>query len=298
MTVGSKFGKDFYSLHHHFLNMNPLSKTLTILLSILLLTCLMTLLIDPCVAPVTVPNNPSVGPEVSAEIHNNPWVMEPGYYTDPYTGEKHQITPGYSMSRGSITLTIKNRPFTPYTDEEGNYINTYYTIWWKFPWAEWNDEYVKVCSRSVYQSDSVYTTYTLTYGVEGIMQLSTDGGDLVDFRVQAVTGGHFYQGVVYEGEGSAFTEFTIRIPLKDEGGISKPNIRPTSIVPSSNPDTSPTSDSNNPPPQNMQQLYLTIIVFFVCIVTVLLGVIVYLLKQRKNSSFNDELACFGEVNIV
>jgi len=146
-------------------------------------------------------------------------------------------------------------------------------------------DFVMWCSRSVYQSDTAHTSYTFSYGVEGILPVSTEhsgGGQIIDFRVQAVTGGYFNQGIVYEGEGSAFTEFTITLPY--ESGISKPNIRPTSVAPSnSNPVTPSTSDSTDTSQQNMQQLYLTIIVFFVCIVTVLLGVIVHLFKQRQTS---------------
>jgi len=94
------------------------------------------LLVEPCMAPITVPEQPRLGPEiVSVVIDNNPLVIPPGYYTDPYTGETYQISTGRTDPRGNVTITIKNRPFTPYTDENGNYINTYYTIWWEDPFS-------------------------------------------------------------------------------------------------------------------------------------------------------------------
>ena len=91
-----------------------------------------------------------------------------------------------------------------------------------------------------------------------------------------------YVDPVYEGEGSAFTEFTLTLPDSDKPGISKPNVRPTSIVPSTSSDVSPTSDLDNPP-QSLPQFYLMGLLFVLCVVAVLLGVIVYLFKQRQTS---------------
>ena len=93
-----------------------------VLIFILSASCL--LLAETCVAPVTMPANPSPSPEIdSVVIHNNPMWRPPEYSTNPYTGEVTETVPGHWAWNGSIVVTIKNRPFTPYVDEKGNYIN-------------------------------------------------------------------------------------------------------------------------------------------------------------------------------
>jgi len=285
--------------------MNPISKTLTILLSILLLTCLMTLLIEPCVAPVTVPNNPISGPEVvSVVVNNYPRYLPPTYETNPYTGETYQTSPGSTDPRGNVTVTIRNQPFTPYTDKNGNNINVYYTCVWKdqqkHP-GEWPTLYG--VNYAVYQSDSEYTEITFYYGLTRMSELyfgRYDSGGLVDFRIQSVTG-YFtpyweeeiflgttvYHPAVYEGEGSAWSEFTVTIPSKDDPESSKPITTLTPVTP-------PSSGSTNSPSQKPIQYVLIIIVCFVCVVAVLFGVVVYLFRQRKVGSFNDAVR-FWEV---
>ena len=265
----------------------------------------MTLLIGSCVAPVTIPNNHSSGPEiVSVVVQNNPRQWPPTYYTDPYTGETYQTRPGYIDPRGNITITLKNRPFTAYIDKNGNTINIYYAVFFKGEGSRggWTSE-----PYCVYQSDSIYTDMTFLYGVVGSMSSTHVGtyndGGLVDFRVQTVMGyfiesyevsgiesglGYSYWvPAVYEGEGSAFTEFTIAIPSSsDASGTSRPDIQ----SPSNSPSTTPTGS-----PQNSQQhSFMIILVCFVCVVAVLFGVVVYLFRQRKVGSFNDAVR-FWEV---
>ena len=253
--------------------MSSLCKKFTLILIFVLFV--LALLVESCVAPVVTPVNPSPAPEiVSVDIQSNPWDSANPWDAPPDDFKRKE---GYTMSRGNVTITIKNRPFTPYIDENGNQINIYYIIWWKL---SSDNDFISWCSRSLYQSGSTYTSCTLPYGVEGILPISAeyiDGGQVIDFRVQAVTG-YFRSGLqslIYEGEGSAFTEFSITIPKSDKPGSSKPNIKPTSVIPLP-------SNSNNSSQQNLSRSNLTNFVF-VGIITVLLAVIVYLLcsRQRK-----------------
>jgi len=123
------------------------------------------------------------------------------------------------------------------------------------------------------------------------------------FRVQAVIGyftpgyevrpgfpdvGWYYVDPVYEGEGSAFTEFTITISNSDKPDISKPNIpsppNPTSTSSTpitSNNNTPSISDNYNASQQKPSQSTLIIILVSVCIISILLSVIAYQHKQRK-----------------
>jgi len=236
------------------------------------------LIVEPCGAPVTTPANPIAAPDVSVEIHHNPIWHPPEDHTDPYTGEVLYSTPGGYSQNGTIVITIKNRPFTPYTDANGNYINVYYTIFLKAlsperPWTGLSPRLV------VYQSNSDYTVITFTYsGIESgdLSHIYVVWDDtLIDFRVQAVTGGYFYQGTypyydaVYEGEGSAFTDFSITLPnASDKSGTITPNVPTPSNT---------TPETSNPTPQHMR----IIIIVSVCVIIVLLSVIAYQYKQRK-----------------
>ena len=231
-----------------------------------------------CVAPVTVSDQPKVGPEIAwVEIDNNPWILEPqDGGSDPYTGEKHPDFPGQKAPRGNITITIKNHPFTPYMDNNGNNISIYYTFWWKLPNADW----VMGFHRSVYQSTSTYTTITFSYGVEGLIVFGTKEGGSLEFRVQEVTGYFEHDRGVFEGEGSAFTDFSVKIPSVDEPGTSKPNIQPSSVVP-------PTSDTSNPSPQNpCTNNLLIIITGTVLIITIFIAIIMHYLKRKNKFIHN------------
>lgn len=244
------------------------------------------LLVEPVVAPVTVPVNPSSGPEVSVVIYNNPIWVPPEDHVNSYTGEILYTTPGGYAFNGSIVITIKNSPFTPYTDKDGNTINQYYTVFLKalshdVPWG--NNLRPRL---ALYQSDAANTVITFTYDgaesskAEHIYVVWEE--TVVDFRIQAVTG-HFYRGTesyydaVYEGEGSAFTDFSVKLPLSDKPGISKPYIPPSSVVPS-------TSDSSNSSPQSFWSSTLIITLATVCIITIPIAIVTYHYGKRKTRS--------------
>ncbi|MCL2643085.1 MAG: hypothetical protein FWD52_06210 [Candidatus Bathyarchaeota archaeon] len=256
-------------------------------------------LFEPSVAPVTMPTNSKAAPEVSVEIHNKPVWVPPTHNTNTYTGEVTELKPGYYTPNGSIVITIKNRPFTPYTDTNGNNITIYYSIFyslysWEYP-----------CT-AVYQSDTTYTILTFTYGSGNMKDMRTHvyvetEGKKIDFRIQAVTG-YFKPGVsdsiffhgyqvepTYEGEGSKYTEFSITIPSADKPGTTKPNIQPPTNTPSPpNTDTPTTSDPYKLTPQNSMQSWLIIILTTMCIIIIPIAIVSYINKyqQRKTQSTN------------
>ncbi|MCL2135848.1 MAG: hypothetical protein FWH37_09965 [Candidatus Bathyarchaeota archaeon] len=234
-------------------------------------------------APVTVPSQPKDAPIVSVEIHNNPIWNPPTDYTNPYTGEVTYSFPGYYSLNGVIEITVKNRSFTPHTDTNHIY-NIYYCVFHKLDTHSWST--VNLPKHVVYQSDSAYTVITITYDEKELSfpdHLYIAQEDTVfDFRIQAVEG-YFnlgtppnYFDAVFEGEGSAFTEFTVAIPARDKPGTSKPIIQPTSVAPSTN-------APNNP--QIFQQYYIVIIVTSACIIVVLIAIIIYQNKQGKTNPY-------------
>jgi hypothetical protein len=124
----------------------------------------------------------------------------PTYTTDPYTGEQKQTTtgaPSYHIENKSIEITIKNQPFTPYTDSNGYYIGLYYNFRYKGHFeADWAYDPFKpddISSKSYggwdmtylipyNASKSEYTIVPKTFNYFG-----TNYGQ-VDFQVQAQIG--------------------------------------------------------------------------------------------------------------
>jgi len=274
--------------------MTGLSKKIVLTLLCVVFVYGSLLLIEPCVAPVTMPEQSINGPEiVSIEIRNDPIYHLPTYTNDSYTGETTQTSQGYTSLNGRILIRLKNSYFEPYTDENGNIINRYYIIFIKEPLFDRGP-------YALYQSNTDDTVVFVTYGlgsndvVDGAKPLVNVGffspgngeGILVDFRIQTVIG-YFDSGTsnpynaVYEGEGSAFTEFTITLPTKtDKPGTYFPDLQ---------------TPTNTPPTSSFfsQQIILIIFIVSIGIIVVLIAVIVYQHKQRKNSSLTDEVAFLG-----
>ena len=216
--------------------------------------------------------------------------------TNPYTGEVTETSPGMYLQNGTVDVTIKNRPFTPYVDKNGNYVNVYYTFFMRQngPFDDWS-EYISSVHGPWYavyqQSDSEYTVITFTYGASGPDPFFHVAflGEIWSFYVQAVTGyfyrdeniGAGYFNSVYEGEGSLWSQFTITIPVSDKPVTS------TSIAPS-RPGTSSSSNPNpsqSTPQQALALFDMVIVRIFValCIIVVLMATTAFLFKQRKTN---------------
>ena len=259
-------------------------------MSFLLFDCYRVLLIEPSVAPVTMSSNPSSGPKVSVVIHNNPIWVPPQDHISSYTREILYTTPsGYALN-GSIVVTIKNQPFTAYTDKNNNTINRYYTVFLKalshdLPWGNDLTPWLVL-----YQSNSVNTVLTFTYD-------NMENSDLhhlyvvweetaIDFRIQAIVE-HFYRGErpysddVFKGECSAFADFSITLPKStDKAGVSKSNIQPSSVVPS-------TFVQSNPSPQRPWQSDISLrVIVAVCLITISIAIVSCLTNNKKPNSCN------------
>ncbi len=98
---------------------------------------------------------------------------------------------GYSLP--SANITIKNQPFTPYTDQHVNKINLYYIIQWKENSSNsWQQDELPLT-----ESNSNYTVLPLALIRSGAPPPSGQ----VDFQVEAVIGYITYiQGSVPQGE--------------------------------------------------------------------------------------------------
>ena len=175
---------------------------------VVMLTAFVLLTTDPVNAqtiPIPYP------PEFTLQIADHSYDVPPATtsYTDPYTGITTTSTqPGYHITNRSIEATIKNQPFTPYEDANGNTINLYYNISVK-PRYGGNWTYYPNSYGETYQaSDSEYTIREFGFGgytdtVSPQIGYVTPGGE-VDFRVQAQVGYYKYVWVSIAGSDSPF----------------------------------------------------------------------------------------------
>jgi len=134
-----------------------------------------------------------VAPEFSVKLASHPYDVPTTTTTwiDPYTGEKTTTTnQGYRVENRSIEITIKNRPFTPYTNADGIRLNPFYRVQVKGSFSEdWKDFQVKniqTLANVINQSNSEYTF------LSGPADYP-DGAKL-DFRVQLIHG-YFYDAL-------------------------------------------------------------------------------------------------------
>ncbi|MCL2172131.1 MAG: hypothetical protein FWB84_00575 [Candidatus Bathyarchaeota archaeon] len=283
--------------------MNFRSKKITGYLILMVVTSYGLLMVEPSVAVITVSDKPSSGPEIdSVVIYNTPVWTVPNII-DSYTGAFVTTGPGFWTQNGTVEITIKNTLFMPYTDENGNSVNTYYSIFYK---TENSSTWMGVplgergiVPIAVYQTDFAYTVIDFSYGAYPIISayrrsFGFYSGNTI-FRIQTVEQGYFnYSDIpIFEGVGSEWTEFTITIPSHNPYsdtnlvGTSKPNIQPILIAPStSEPYTLPTSDSYIPPHKNPWSYNLLIIIFITMgVITIPLVIIVYRYRKRKNPSY-------------
>ena len=73
---------------------------------------------------------PSV-PEFTAEYVDNSYDIAPTYTTDPYTNNIVIQTYWDHVDNRTVVITIKNEPFTPFTDTNGNTINMFHNVRYK-----------------------------------------------------------------------------------------------------------------------------------------------------------------------
>jgi hypothetical protein len=111
--------------------------------------------------------------------------VPPTYEENPNTGETIITQEGFRSDMYHIVVTIKNQPFTPYTDEDGNLIRMSYRIDYKFD----VDQYWSYLGEP-FASDSEYTESAYICGRQaGEPALrNLHPGDKLNFRVQAAIG--------------------------------------------------------------------------------------------------------------
>ena len=204
------------------------SKRLT-LLFIAVLTVSSLILVKA--APVSAIATPSV-PEFTLRYESSSYYVPPTYSTDKYTGETVMTQSGYTVQNNSVIVTIKNQPFTPTTEPDGNVTGLSYNVRVK---GHFEDGWTSLAGH-VAASSSGYTD--VAYGVGGnaendILRYVPDGGKL-DFQVQACIGYYtrnmpscYQYNDVFTGETSGWSNLQTVTVGESQSPTPSPSPSPT-----------------------------------------------------------------------
>jgi hypothetical protein len=188
---------------------------------------------EPSLPAQTIPK-PSV-PEFSLKYIDLSYDVAPTHGTDQYSGKTVITQDGYHVDNRSLQFTIKNQPFTPYTDTSGNKIGLYYnfrikgaygTAWDYYPFAPngvttsryggifWGNSTESPADLA--QSNSEYTTIAIeipgVYRVPAEAQLDVQAQAIIGYMVPSdyMMAGHVY---VFTGQYGDWSDTqTISIP--------------------------------------------------------------------------------------
>ena len=223
---------------------------------------------------------PSV-PEFTIKLVAYPYDIPPTTTTttDQYTGEKTTITkPGYTVENKSIEITIKNQPFTPYTDESGYEHNLYYNVRAKGhfgeDWETFYSEYQASSSSHPLQSSSEYT-------VLSFLAKYPDGAQ-IDFQVEAIVG-HYYDPLVGR---PVIASYFLAVDEKSDWSnqtitIDEYQTQIFSTSPSPMPTSSPTTQTTYRELQQTDQTEIIIgAIITVAVLGAGLGFLFYLIKRK------------------
>jgi len=242
---------------------------------------------------------PSV-PQFSVKLVDSSYDVPPSTSTtvDQYTGkETTTTTQGYRVEQRSIEVTIKNQPFTPYTNADRKEINLYYTVhvkgsfgedWTIFGHVQDFGSYTAVSSSPyTVQSDSEYTVLTSV--------IRYAAGSQLDFKVQAVV------GYLYNDNAGRLIPPWYLVAIETSSGWSSiqvfivPDGPSTSSAPTQTVTLPPptTSDDNSSPPQSPEYVIFSHPFFLLGVGALFGGVVVavvmlILKKQFKTSTSGGE----------
>ena len=142
-------------------------------------------------------SKPSVPEILDISFSAHPYDVPPVTSIDPYTGKNITTQAGHRVENKTIDFTVKNQPFTPYTNAQGNYIGLYYQVSHKGHYEEsWSTP-----GKPFAASSGDFTILAIPSGV-----LSGPPEGKMDFRVRAGIGyvtswQYFMDTYVYELNG-------------------------------------------------------------------------------------------------
>ena len=168
--------------------MDSTSKTLALILILMMAaSCVGLMTVKPANAQTT--PKPSV-PEFSVKYVDSSYDVPATTSIDPYSG-KTVITQGYHVENKSIQISLRNQPFTPFTEDGWNILLCYNVREKGHYFGNWTEVY-SAGRGFLYENSGSYTTasYSLTENAPPFWDHLTNITDTVevDFQVQALIG--------------------------------------------------------------------------------------------------------------
>ena len=200
---------------------------------------------------------------------------------DPYTG-KNITHPGYVLYYRTIEIKVRNQPFSPYTDANGNYINVYYNVSFKGHYGDTWSHYPDSTYMDLFNaSDSEYTVIPMSLG----NYPSIRDGDQLDFRLEALIGHYNYN------RSPSGTDYITGFSVYETSGWS--NTQTITISESQTPTPSPATTPTQPPspvitptptpyqePQQTEQEIIIGAAIAAAVIGAGLGLLIYLIKRK------------------
>ncbi len=250
--------------------------------AVLLLTSILTLLIQMEINPIEAAiAKPSV-PEFSLKLVRYSADTPAVYGTDPYTGENVTITPAKHQESTEIVIIIKNQPFTPYKDTDGNWIDLSYVVRSK---GHFSDDW----SEGGVERDPYNDSYTLTTESASYYPANAQ----VDFQVKAMIGYSKDTGLpsiyqtppIFYGESSEWSA-TQTITISNSS-LTMPNTSstPSTVTPNAS-DLPQSLTQTSPQPNVGSSVWLGLdwvgvaVIVLLAVVVVLLVFMVVFLRRR------------------
>jgi hypothetical protein len=256
-------------------------------------------------------NNPSIPEVIAAKYVDCSYEVPPVYGTDQYTGETVVKQEGYRIDNRSLAVTLRNQPFTAYTDGDENKIGLYFnfrlkgsygTSWDYYPFSE-NGFTTQVYggffwlngthspAPELIQSHGDYTTITFT--IPGAYRVPT--GAVLDVQAQTMMGYMMYVDKVYEFSGETSGWSTSRtVTVGDSASSSTGTTIQNSTVSPTQASYSTTNSNANATQSGAPQIFTIGIDWQTVAITVLtigvvLLIVVVAVQQRRLGKINSEL---------
>lgn len=128
-------------------------------------------------------------PEFTLEYVVTPVNSPPTTWINVYTGKNESLFPSYSGETQSVEIKVKNQPFSPNIDTDGNIVNVYYNVSLKGHYSNIWSQYPDSTSENLFNaSNTDITVITIPLGNYPNIP---NGGEL-DFRLEALIGHYNY----------------------------------------------------------------------------------------------------------
>ncbi|MGD6808109.1 MAG: hypothetical protein ACQCN3_00260 [Candidatus Bathyarchaeia archaeon] len=128
-------------------------------------------------------------PEFTLEYVVTPVNSPPTTWINPYTGKNESLFPSYNGETQSVEIKVKNQPFNPYIDTDGNIVNVYYNVSLKGHYSNIWSQYPDSTSENLFNaSNTDITVITIPLG----NYPNIPNGGKLDFRLEAIIGHYNY----------------------------------------------------------------------------------------------------------